>query len=476
MRSLLRMYFGRQGQRRLQSHRIFYRLKAHVILHTPERIGRLVQRAEARVWVDGYQAFPRIERLIRGARHTVCIQMYIWKDDEVGRRMAALLLDVAERGVSVEITKEACGDVFEYNRDFIGTRGSRDALWKRFWSHPGIHVTYVQRNDHAKVYVIDDAILLLTGMNIAEEYRYHWHDVLIELRGRHFVEAYFTGRCSEKDAAPVRLVMNTPEHKEVRRTVEELMASAAESVVIEHAYLSDPAVIAQLIRRSREGVRVTVILPGHANLHHYANMQAVGRLLAGSSAVQVFLFPGVIHGKIILVDHRLRPDEEALGRGVGRPAGVEDKFLSAQIFLEGAKIAGLYPLLRGHLIRESLPLVGNCDRIADCEAIHVAEDPRVRRYIPRVPAAMTVDHHFPPSARESEEMSDATLQWLDDPRMRRRILRVRYRKVVNPERGQIHYKEIGGVPPDSTRLPDESEPRRAALVLPGSTPADPGRR
>lgn len=304
VRSLLRMCFGSRGQRRLQSHRIFYRLKANVILHTPERIGRLVRRAEARVWVDGYQAFPRIERLIRGARHTVCIQMYIWKDDEVGRRLAALLLDVAERGVSVEITKEAQGDVFEYNRDFIGTRASRDALWSRFWSHPNIHVTHAQRNDHAKVYVIDDAILLLTGMNIAEEYRYHWHDVLVELRGRHFVEAYFTGRCGERDAAPVRLVMNTPERKEVRRTVDELLASAAESVVIEHAYLSDPAVIAQLVRRSREGIRVTVILPSHANLHHYANMQAVGRLLAGSNAIQVFLFPGVIHGKIILVDHR----------------------------------------------------------------------------------------------------------------------------------------------------------------------------
>jgi len=304
VRSFLRMCFGRQGQRRLQSHRIFYRLKANVVLHTPERIGRLVQRAEARVWVDGYQAFPRIEHLIRGARHTVFIQMYIWKDDEVGRRMAALLLDVAERGVHVEITKEAQGDVFEYNRDFLGTRGSRDEPWKRFWSHPNIHVTHAQRNDHAKVYVIDDAILLLTGMNIADEYRYHWHDVLIELRGRHFVEAYLTGRCAESGAASVRLVMNAPERKDVRRTVEELLTSAEESIVIEHAYFSDPAVIDLLIRRSLAGVRVTVILPGHAKWYHHANLQAVGRLLTGSRAVHVFLFPGVIHGKIMLVDHR----------------------------------------------------------------------------------------------------------------------------------------------------------------------------
>ncbi len=298
------MYFGRQGQRRLQSHRIFYRLKAHVVLHTPERISRLVQRAEARVWVDGYQAFPRIEHLIRGARHTVCIQMYIWKDDEVGRRMVALLLEVADRGVHVEITKEAQGDMFEYNQDFLGTRGSRSTLWKRFWEHPTIHVMYVQRKDHAKVYVIDDAILLLTGMNIAKEYRYHWHDYLVELRGRHFVEAYFTGRCSEANTAPVRLVMNTPEHKEVRRTVEELLTSAHESIVIEHAYLADPAVIDILIRRSLDGIRVTIILTEHAHWHHHANMQAVGRLLVGSNAIQVFLFPGIIHGKIMLVDHR----------------------------------------------------------------------------------------------------------------------------------------------------------------------------
>lgn len=303
VRSLLRMCFGRQGQRRLQSHRIFYRLKANVILHTPEHIGRLVRRAEARVWVDGEEAFPRIERLIRRARHTVCIQMFIWKDDSVGRRIVATLLEVAERGVNVEITKEASGDVFEYNRDFLGTRGSQDPLWQRFWAHPNIHVTYAQMNDHAKVYIIDDAILLLTGMNIAEEYRYHWHDVLVELRGRHLVETYLTGRVPE-GAAPVRLVMNTPERKHIRPTVEQLLASARESIVIEHAYLSDPAVMDILVRRSLEGIRVTVIVTEHARWHHHANMQAVWRLLTGSKAIRIFLYPGIIHGKIILVDHR----------------------------------------------------------------------------------------------------------------------------------------------------------------------------
>lgn len=304
VRLLLRMCFGRQGQRRVQSHRIFYRLKTHVVLHTPEHIIRLVQRSEARVWVDGYQAFPRIEHLIRGARHTVCIQMYIWKDDSVGRWMAELLLDVADRGVNVEITKEAQGDVFEYNRDFLGTHGSRDPLWRRFWSHPSIHVTYAQMNDHAKVYIIDDAILLLTGMNVAEEYRYRWHDVLVELRGRHLVEAYLTGRSVEWGDAPVRLVMNTPERKDVRKTVEALLASAEESIVIEHAYLSDPAVIDILVRCSLAGIRVTVIITEHAQWHHHANMQAVWRLLTGSKAIRIFLYPGVIHGKIILVDHQ----------------------------------------------------------------------------------------------------------------------------------------------------------------------------
>jgi len=275
-----------------------------VLLHSPSPITGISQRPEVRVWVDR-EAFPRIEKLLQRARHTVVIQMFIWKDDEIGRKIAAILIQIADRGVKVDITKEAVGDLFELHNDFLTTRHAKETLWQRFWSHPNIKITYATNNDHAKVYLIDEKILLLTGMNIANEYHHELHDYLVELRGGRFVEQYLT-----REDMPVtlggnaRLIMNTEERKGIRPVLMQLIEQAKYSIVVEHCYVSDPKVLDLLAEKSKNGVRVTIIIPADQNHHYYANMQSVYQLLreGDKKNVQVFLYPHLFHGKIILVD------------------------------------------------------------------------------------------------------------------------------------------------------------------------------
>jgi cardiolipin synthase A/B len=280
-------------------------MRMRVVLHSAEPIGRLARGEEARLWVDGWEAFPRLEKLIRRASHSIVIQMFIWKNDDTGRRMASALLYAADRGVEIDIMKEAVGDFFELAGDFFGTKESVDPLWRKFWSHPNIRVTYGTNGDHAKVYVIDDHILVLTGMNIADEYRYDWHDYMVELRGSRFVERYLTRAPDPNPDAPVQVMMNTEEHKEIRPVVMRLLRSAKESLIIEHSYLSDPEVVDEIVAASKREVSTTVIFPQRPDFHHHANMQSVGRLIAeGDSAhLRVLLYPSMIHAKIILADH-----------------------------------------------------------------------------------------------------------------------------------------------------------------------------
>lgn len=297
---------------------MFYRMRVEVMLRSRVPIRGISRFPAARLWVDR-EAFPRVKQLIRRASHTVVIQMFIWKDDRLGREMAEVLCDAADRGVHVSVSKEAVGDVFELGRDFLGTKHQSHGVWKKFWHHPRINIIYETCNDHAKVFIIDDRILLITGMNIADEYHEDWHDYLVELRGRSFVEHYLTGEVPVSDGVrktailqtggggqDASLVINTGHRKEIRPAVMDLLRSASRSIVLEHSYLSDAAVMDLLARRSRDGVRIIVILPRQANWHQYANMQAVGRLLAEGDArrVSVFLFPRMVHGKIILTDRR----------------------------------------------------------------------------------------------------------------------------------------------------------------------------
>lgn len=304
LRGALLYLFGKRGQRRVAGLRLFYRMRMMVILHSAQALGKLARVPEVRLWVDGPAAFRRIEKLLRRARHMILVQMFIWVDDQLGQRMAALLIEAADRGVQVEVTKEAVGDFFEIGGDFLATRHSERECWQRFWNHPRIRVTYATHNDHAKVYIIDDQVLLLTGMNIADDYLSIHHDFLVELRGRHFVEQYLMRRLPADDAGAVRLVMNTDDQKNVRRCLMQLLASARESIVVEHAYVSDPEVIEALLAALRRYVRVTVIMPTSTDLHYYANMSSIGRLLLEGRRLplRVFLFEGRIHGKVLLVD------------------------------------------------------------------------------------------------------------------------------------------------------------------------------
>lgn len=302
----VRAYFRRRGShpRWFQSLRMFYRLRMLVMLHMQRRIGAIVRRREAKLHVDGEEAFARIDTLLRSARHTIIIHMFIWIDDPTGRTVALRLVEAADRGVNVHVTKDTSGDMFELNRDFLTTKTDGTGIWQRFWNHPNIHVEAAEERNHGKVYIIDGETMLLGGMNISDEYRYAWHDFLIELRGARFVEEYLSEspRMSQKD--PVRLVMNTLHRSAVREAVTELIHGAKREIILEQAYLSDPGIVDLLAKRSHRGLHVRVILPLRTDVHHRANIVAMAALMekGHDERLQIFRYPGMLHGKLIVVD------------------------------------------------------------------------------------------------------------------------------------------------------------------------------
>lgn len=305
LRGTSRYFLGKRGHRLVYWMRMYYRVRLMIMIQTHEPIGKIARRQEVRLWVDGRESFRRLEILIRQARVQIVVQTFIWKNDATGRWLARLLLEAADRGVNIDITKEAVGDFFEFHGDFLGTKEDPAFPWPAFWSHPRIRIHHSTNNDHAKVFIIDDHTLLLTGMNIADEYRYQWHDYMVELRGGRFVERFLKRQSMASNEGTVRLVMNTEDQKDIRPALIELLTSAQEHIVLEHCYISDPEVIDLLIAKSKNGVRITVLLPDWVEFHHHANMVAVGRLISyGNSAnVSVHFYPGKFHAKVIVVDH-----------------------------------------------------------------------------------------------------------------------------------------------------------------------------
>ncbi len=307
LRGGMRYLFGKRGQRLVRGMRLYYRLRLLLVVRSGNSIERLARRREVRLWTDGEECFERLEKILRRANHSIVIQMFIWRDDGTGRKIAHILTEAANRGVIVDITKEAVGDFFEFRGDFLHTKGSQEPVWKAFWNHPRIRITYSTNNDHTKVFAIDGHTLLLTGMNIADEYRYRWHDHMVELHGTEFVEGFLLRKTMQKAGDGVQLVMNADDRKEIRPVLMNILKNAKESVVVEHCYLSDEDVVQAFIDLSKRRVRVTIILPSEMDFHHHSNMLAVGRLLSEgrASSMRVFIYPGSFHAKAILVDYSI---------------------------------------------------------------------------------------------------------------------------------------------------------------------------
>ena len=149
---------------------------------------------------DGKEAFPEILRCIAAAQRTICVNMFIWRDDEIGNRVAAAILAAAERGVQVELSVDRYGVVLEKaeecKRSFFHKRQSlteklktavlellypmpgapkcaRDEeteLYRAIMNHPNIRVEKDKfKADHSKFYIFDDEILILGGINIEDK-------------------------------------------------------------------------------------------------------------------------------------------------------------------------------------------------------------------------------------------------------------------------------------------------------------------
>jgi hypothetical protein len=75
------------------------------------------------------------------------------------------LLDAADRGVTVEVAKEAVGDFFESVQRLPGHEGRqiRPALEARFGTIRASACRTTTNHDHAKVYVFDGQTLMPTA-------------------------------------------------------------------------------------------------------------------------------------------------------------------------------------------------------------------------------------------------------------------------------------------------------------------------
>ncbi len=281
---------------------------------------------------DSFQIiFDAVER----AEKLICLQFYIFKNDETGLALSSLLKKKSREGVKVYVLY-----------DHFGSFGTPRSFWKEMraagiqirashpfrWTAP---FRYVHR-DHRKLIVIDSKKAFTGGLNIANEYSgFHirkrsrgWRDTGI-LMGGPIVselldtfkkswttwggeEILFEGEREEMrgnlpeegvPALPI-FVYSGKGRRRMRNLFRYSIDHAQTSILLTTAYfIPSRRLIERLERSVRRGVKVRLLVPGKSDVPaaSYAGRAFFSRLL--KAGVEIYTYLGeMLHAKTYLFD------------------------------------------------------------------------------------------------------------------------------------------------------------------------------
>ena len=292
--------------------------------------------------VDGMAAFPEILRCIHAAQKSIRVNMFIWRDDDIGNRIAAALLEAAERGVQVDISVDRYGVVLEKaeecKRSFFHkkqtltekiktctlevlypmpgapkrARDEETELYRAIMTHPNIRVDRdTFKADHSKFWVFDEETVIMGGINIEDKENGAdlqgrvYQDYMVELEGAEFVESlHFSldGRGGQGEDWHFGANVKAPVRRfDMERLYLAMINEAQKELVITMAYFSPlPQFLDAIAAAHRRGVRVTVLMPERANFQSDTNRKTAEKLLKMTdNGITVYFSPKMVHTKLV---------------------------------------------------------------------------------------------------------------------------------------------------------------------------------
>jgi len=296
--------------------------------------GRSATRGTITYLIDGEEYFTRLIDALIAARESILIRTYIFDNDDFAKKVGTLLRRRSIEGVEVNILLDGLGTIIATGEqhesmpeDYTAPESVRMFLEK----DSGINVRQVANpwlvaGDHVKTTIIDNSIAFTGGMNIGREYRYIWHDMMVEVEGpvvdvlnREFHDAWALAgpmgdvgyllhkmkpdpELSTLGGDPMRVLFTRPGNAEIFRAQLAAIRNARQYIYIENAYFTDDAMLFELAKARRRGVDVRVILPlvGNHGPINRSNVLAANAML--EHGIRVFLYPGMSHIKVAVVD------------------------------------------------------------------------------------------------------------------------------------------------------------------------------
>ena len=163
-------------------------------------------------------------------------------------------------------------------------------------------------------------------MNIAREYRYDWHDLMMEVRGpvvdilsdefrKAWAHAGFFGDYgylfqtmvphdakAEDVGFPVRVLFTRTGVHEIFEAQRRAIRNARRYIYVENAYFTDDIMLYELVKARRRGVDVRVIIPLVTDRGPITRNNVLAANAMLEHGIRVYVYPGMSHVKAAVFD------------------------------------------------------------------------------------------------------------------------------------------------------------------------------
>jgi len=291
----------------------------------------IVPGNRATALVNGDEIFPAMLEAIRGARHTIDFETYIYWSGNVGREFAQALSDRARAGVRVAVLLDWVGSGKMDERLLDDMRAAGVAIM-RYNQPRWYNLGRLNNRTHRKLLVVDGRIGFTGGVGIADQWAgnaqdpQHWRDTHFRIEGpvvaqmqaafldnwmevtgtvRHGTE-YFPPLQPAGDQQAQVFISSPGGGGESMQLMYLLSIAAAQKTITLSAsyFVPDDVALATFTAALKRGVRVRMILPGphvDSDIVRRASRARWGELLRAGAEIYEYQ-PTMFHCKVMVVD------------------------------------------------------------------------------------------------------------------------------------------------------------------------------
>jgi cardiolipin synthase len=280
---------------------------------------------------NGDRIFPPMLAAIRGARHTITFETYIYWSGDIGKAFADALAERARAGVKVHVLLDWVGSS-KVDEAFVKEMEAAGVQVRKFHKPRWYDLSKMNNRTHRKLLVVDGRIGFTGGVGIAPAWTgdaqdaEHWRDSHFRAEGPVVAqmqavfmdnwikatgdvlhgERYFPA-LSEVGRQRAQVFSSSPSGGSESMHLMYLLsiAAATRSIDLSSAYfVPDELTVRTLVDAMRRGVRLRIITPGpiiDSQTVRSASRAGWGPLLEAGAEISEYQ-PTMFHCKVFTVD------------------------------------------------------------------------------------------------------------------------------------------------------------------------------